>query len=209
MLKYEHFIFDFDGTLSDSYPSFVKAAKMIADKYNTLATDEQIYYFLKKYSTVYLFDTLDFGEHKSDAYREFQRLSKELLRTEATAIKGTEELLSFISENGGRSYIYSHSGDIVRYNVRKWGLEGYFTDYLLGDKQYPRKPAPDALLALVKKHGLDPQKCVMVGDRDIDILAGNNAGMDGILIDGDDYYTELAAKYRIAELIQVKETVLM
>ena len=42
MLKYEHFIFDFDGTLSDSYPAFVKAAKIVADKYNVKVTVEDI-----------------------------------------------------------------------------------------------------------------------------------------------------------------------
>ena len=33
MLKYKHIIFDFDGTLSDSYPSFVKAMSIVMQKY--------------------------------------------------------------------------------------------------------------------------------------------------------------------------------
>lgn len=204
MLKYDHFIFDFDGTLSDSYPAFVKAARLIADKYGVPSSDEQIYRLLKKYSTVYLFDTLGFGKHRDAAYSEFRRLSEELLRTEAMALEGAEELLRFISENGGKSYVYSHSGSIVVQNVRRWGFEKYFVDYMLGDTRYPRKPAPDALLALMNKQGADPHKCVMIGDRDIDILAGKNAKISGILIDDGGYYPELEVEYRVSNLSQIK-----
>lgn len=204
MLKYDHFIFDFDGTLSDSYPAFVKAARSIADQYGVPSSDEQIYRLLKKHSTVYLFDTLDFGKYRDAAYSEFRRLSEELLSSEATAMEGAEELLRFISENGGKSYVYSHSGSIVLHNVSRWGFEKYFDDYMLGDTVYPRKPAPDALLALMNKHGAEPHKCVMIGDRDIDILAGKNAQISGILIDDGGYYPELEVEYRVSELSRIK-----
>lgn len=204
MLKYDHFIFDFDGTLSDSYPAFVKAAKSIAGKYGVPSSDEQIYRLLKKHSTVYLFDTLGFGKYRDGAYSEFQRLLEELLSTEATAMEGAEDLLRFISENGGKSYVYSHSGNIVVQNVSRWGFKKYFVDYMLGDTLYPRKPAPDALLALMSKHGIEPHKCVMIGDRDIDILAGKNAKISGILIDDAEYYPELEVEYRVSKLSRIK-----
>ena len=86
MLTYDHFIFDFDGTLSDSYASFVKAAMMTAGKYGVPADEEQVYYLLKKYSTVYLFDTLPFGPWRDTAYAEFSKLSKEILAEEAEMI---------------------------------------------------------------------------------------------------------------------------
>ncbi|MBQ8849481.1 MAG: HAD-IA family hydrolase [Clostridia bacterium] len=204
MLKYEHFIFDFDGTLSDSYPAFVKAARIVADKYGAEITDEKIYYLLKKYSTVRLFDELELGQFRDGAYEEFKKLYDEILRSEATAMEGTEALLQIIAENGGKSYVYSHSGDVVLHNSKRWGIDKYFTDYMLGDKSYPRKPAPDALLTLINRHGLDAGKCVMIGDRDIDILAGKNAGLEGILIDDEGYYPELETECRVSELKEIK-----
>lgn len=208
MLKYDHFIFDFDGTLSDSYPAFVKAAKEVAEVYGVCADEKQIYHLLKKYSTVHLFDTLGFGENREQAYRKFQTLSNEYLRNEAVAMEGAEELLRWIEERGGKSYIYSHSGDVVLANVKKWGLEPYFADYMLGGKQYPRKPAPDTLLALVERATLDLARCVMIGDRDIDVLAGKNAGMDGILIDDEGFYGDLEVTYRVTCLGEIKNCIL-
>ena len=43
-----------------------------------------------------------------------------------------------------------------------------------------------------------------VGDRDIDILAGKNAGMAGILMDTEGYYPQLSVEYRITELKEIK-----
>ena len=207
MLKYDHFIFDFDGTLSDSYAAFVKAAMIIAEKYGVPADRAQVYHLLKKYSTVYLFDTLPFGEQRDTAYAEFTKLSKELLAEEAEMIEGTVELLEFIEANGGKSYVYSHSGDIVMKNAKRWGIDRFFVDYMLGDKTYPRKPAPDALLVLVRRHDLDLSRSVMIGDRDIDVLAGQNAGMAGLLIDEENFYPDLEVEDKVKFLTEIKDII--
>ena len=205
MLRYDHFIFDFDGTLSDSYPSFFKAAKMVVERFGADATDEQIYECLKWRSAVIFFDSLNLGEQRERAVREFNTIKRGLLRTEATAMAGAAELLDRLCRAGGKCYIYSHSGEIVIENSKKWGLDGYLTDYFLGSSNYPRKPAPDALLALVEKHKLDISRCVMIGDRDIDVIAGKNAGMDGILIDAENYYHDLEVTHRVGDLEQIAE----
>ena len=207
MLKYDHFIFDFDGTLSDSYAAFVKAAMIIAEKYGVEANREETYYLLKKYSTVHLFNTLPYGEQKDEAYAEFSKLSKELIANEAEMIEGTVELLEYIAANGGKSYVYSHSGEVVLTNAKRWGIDKFFTDYMLGDKTYPRKPAPDALLVLVGRHSLDLSRSVMIGDRDIDVLAGRNAGMAGILIDDENFYPDLEVEHRVGSLTDIKNCI--
>lgn len=207
MLKYDHFIFDFDGTLSDSYPSFVKAAMITAERYGVSADAGEFYRLLKEFSTVHLFKTLPLGERREEAYAEFHKLAYEILAKEAEPMKGAIELLSFIAERGGKSYIYSHSGDIVRHNVERWQIGHFFTDYMLGDKTYPRKPAPDALLELVRRHDLPLSRSVMIGDRDIDVLAGKNAGMDGILMDDEGYYPELAVTYKVKSLSEIGDCI--
>lgn len=207
MLKYDHFIFDFDGTLSDSYASFVKAAMIIAEKYGVSADRAQVYHLLKKYSTVHLFNTLPLGEKRDEAYAEFNKLAKELLAEEAEMLPGTVELLEFIKANGSKSYVYSHSGEIVIKNAKRWGIDGFFEDYMLGDKTYPRKPAPDALLVLVNRHNLDLSRSVMIGDRDIDVLAGQNAGMAGILIDDENFYPDLVVEGKVKSLIEIKDII--
>ena len=201
MRKYDHFIFDFDGTLSDSYPSFFKAGRAVADRFGVSVTDEYIRETLKWKTAVYFFESLNLGDKQKEAHYTFNVIKRDLLRNEATPLEGADELLDRICSAGGVCYIYSHSGEIVIDQCKKWGLDRYITDYFLNSAKYPRKPAPDALLALVEKHGLDISRCVMIGDRDIDVLAGKNAGMDGILLDDIDYYHDLDVTHRVRNLL--------
>ena len=50
-------------------------------------------------------------------------------------------------------------------------------DWITEADPYPRKPAPASLLALVAHYQLDPVRCLVVGNRDLDVLAGVRAGM--------------------------------
>ncbi len=47
---------------------------------------------------------------------------------------------------------------------------------------YCRKPKAGMMKDLIKKYGIDPLQSYMVGDRDVDILAGKNAGLKTVLI---------------------------
>ena len=208
MRKYDHFIFDFDGTLSDSYPAFFKAARIVVDKYGISISDEEIFNCLKWESVVKFFDKLGLGDRKDQAKQEFSAIKGELIRAEAAPLENAKELLDAICKAGGKCYIYSHSGSIVIDNCKKWGLDVYLTDYMLNSPRFPRKPATDALLALVDKHGLDISRCVMIGDRDIDVLAGRNAGMDGILLDDEGHYEGLEVTYRVGSLMEIADITL-
>ena len=74
--------------------------------------------------------------------------------------------------------------------------EELFEDAVLRTDGFPDKPAPDALLALMERNGLKPEECAMVGDRDIDIDAGHNAGMSGVMFDPDGFYAAHPAEIR-------------
>ena len=55
-----------------------------------------------------------------------------------------------------------------------------------------RKPAPGMLNDLVRAWDLNPRHCVMVGDKDTDVQAGNAAGMRSLLFPGGNLATFLA-----------------
>ena len=47
-----------------------------------------------------------------------------------------------------------------------------------------RKPNPGLVLRAIAEHGLDPDQCLMVGDKPRDIEAGRRAGVRGVLYGG-------------------------
>ena len=76
-----------------------------------------------------------------------------------------------------------------------------------GADGYPLKPAPDALLAMMTRYGLQAADCVMVGDRDIDLDAGKNAGMAGILFDPDGFYPDYPTPWRYASMTDMRKAI--
>ena len=57
----------------------------------------------------------------------------------------------------------------------------YFDDFVTAEHNFPHKPAPDAILYLIKKHNMNLNETIMIGDREIDVLSGKNAGIQACL----------------------------
>ena len=54
-----------------------------------------------------------------------------------------------------------------------------------------RKPKPGLLLQGIAKYDIDPAQSYFIGDRDRDVIAGETAGVTGILINSDQSISEI------------------
>jgi phosphoglycolate phosphatase len=95
---------------------------------------------------------------------------------------GIPELLTALKAAGLKVAVNSNKLDA---NSREL-IEAHFSplvDMAIGDREgVPRKPAPDAILYLMKKYALAPAQCYYVGDRSLDMEAARNASIGGILL---------------------------
>jgi D-glycero-D-manno-heptose 1,7-bisphosphate phosphatase len=64
-----------------------------------------------------------------------------------------------------------------------------------------RKPKPGMMEELIKKYGVERTWSFMVGDRDVDIIAGEKAGLRTILI-GDEVPHHIKPDYRFGSLLE-------
>ena len=110
------------------------------------------------------------------------------------------EALREIVRQGGRNYLFTHRGPSALRCLKDDGLADCFTDHVIRPDGFPAKPAPDALMYLMEKHGVNQQSAVMVGDRQLDLDAGKNAGIETVLFDPDGYYKDATPDVRIAKL---------
>jgi phosphoglycolate phosphatase len=67
-------------------------------------------------------------------------------------------------------------GDLARALLRAVALDAHFADIVGDGDGYPRKPAPDAALALCARHGADPTDALFVGDGLPDVRLAHAAG---------------------------------
>jgi rfaE bifunctional protein nucleotidyltransferase chain/domain len=61
----------------------------------------------------------------------------------------------------------------------------YYCPHSAADECQCRKPGPGMLLRGMREFGIEAERCFMVGDRDVDAMAGANAGCSPVLVGAD------------------------
>ena len=196
-MVYRHFFWDFDGTLFDSYGRIARATVNALHALGAAASFDQAYPAVKKsLHTAYRLFAEPLGIANDAflaAYHDFsEREGPDTIRP----YPGAREALEGVIRGGGRNYLYTHRGETAERWLIHYGMNGLFADRVTSLDGFPGKPAPDALNYLAQKHGLDKAECVMIGDRDIDLDAGKNAGMACALFDPEGFYPDYQADGR-------------
>ncbi len=189
-MRYKNYIWDFDGTLYDSYPHIFSALCLVMDEAGL--TERFDMELVRAYMHVSFAELRKFTEIPDGPWDRFLELHHRTADGEIeppiAPFAETERILRTVIERGGRNFIYTHRNATVYTYLDRYGLTQYFTDILTSEESFPLKPAPDALRALISRNGLDPAESIMIGDREIDGLAGHNAGIPGALVG---YYAPL------------------
>lgn len=172
-------LWDFDGTLFDTYPAFTNIF------YDILGGDiskEEIYSHLK-ISMTHAARHFGFTEQQIRDWR-----NRETVHPGGTPpFSGVEEVLRFADLN----VIMTHKPrkevlEILEYY--RW--ERYFRHIVGGDDGFPRKPDPASYRFLHETYRLD----LAIGDREIDILPAKAIGISTCLFQnrtpGADFYLE-------------------
>lgn len=205
-MNYKHLIYDFDGTLSDTYPCFAETVLRMLPEFGLTDTYESVYAKLK-ISVGYTMRCYDFGADPTEVRKRFHTIHNELAQSSQKPYPEAEAILRYAMANGHKNYLYTHSGKIVSVLLDKWGISDCFEDIIDSTMRFPTKPAPDALNYLCEKHGLAKCDCLMIGDRDIDTDCGRNAGMKGCLFDPEHYYDSADVDFRIENLLELKNII--
>ena len=153
------FIWDFDGTLLDTYPFITMCLKRaLADcGYEVEQTE-----ILEKMMVTIPFRYGQYYTGEADAP----------VRT----FPGIKEVLKRVQEMGAANYIFTNRGKSIYPMLEKAGILGEFREIVTAeDPQFVVKPAPDTIHYLMKKYDGLPENTVMIGDRCCDLESGYNA----------------------------------
>lgn len=197
----KNYVWDFDGTLFDTYPAMVDGALQAMAALGILADQETIYPIMKKFSTRQLIKEYQLPEEQfTPLFHRYEAASQKIPKPFA----GTQEVLRLLKSQGAEHFILTH-----RLSTSTWGLLEQFdlTDLIeevIGiDRNFPRKPAPDSLNDLIQRHQLKKSETIMIGDRRLDIEAGKNAGVLTCLYDIDHFLQDIPADYVVDDLLKI------
>lgn len=185
-MLYKDYFWDFDGTLYDTYPTMVEAFVQVFEDNQVKVNKIESYEIMRRHSVGDAIEKYceDVELDKKTLRKKFNKYDSELLQ-KVVAFQDIKILLAEIVNNGGRNFLLTHRDESSIKILQRDNIDKYFTDYVTSKNKFPRKPNPGSLNYLIKKNQVNRKNAVMIGDRNLDIEAGHNAQIDGILFDPD------------------------
>jgi phosphoglycolate phosphatase-like HAD superfamily hydrolase len=176
---FRNIIWDVDGTLFDTYPAITRAIQAgLHDlgKHEEFELVSDLAKISLNHCCMLLVEKhhLDFNSLEQAVDLHFAHINA----ADCPPFPGVMGICNYIHSDVGKNVIVTHRGrrgtdELLAVH----NLTDYFSGCITGDDGYPRKPDPAAFEAALSMVQLPREETLTVGDREIDILAGQAAGL--------------------------------
>lgn len=172
-------LFDFDGTLVDSAPGIVKTMQQTFRRMGVAVPDEDA---MRATIGLPLGKALQMLAGLSDDdTRTATKTYRDIFHTyELNYINNFPHVISTLNKikaSGIRmAIVTSRESTSLNLITDRRGMSSFFETSITGADGYKPKPAPDMVLALMKRMNIKNHETLVVGDTTFDIEMGNAAG---------------------------------
>lgn len=201
-------IWDFDGTLFDTYPGMVWAFKKALLEKGIEEDDMDI---LKpmKISMTHAFDYFNDKYNLGDGfYNMYSKYEKLIPMEKVVPFSNIKEICSSFNKSGGKNFVLTHRGNSTFKYLEAHDMLNYFEEVVTKHNCFKRKPDPEGFKYFTDKYEIPPQDILGVGDRECDILGAQRAGMKTCLFSTNDIEINFPSDYKIKspkELLKILE----
>lgn len=178
---YEVIIFDLDGVIIDSRQDIIDTAKQVLGYFGCPQRDDE---FISRCIGGGLRNLLIrcMGESKQDVLDEAViRFTERYMKNCANntgLYPGVKDVLGYFYKNKSMALATYKIKTATWYLLEKLGVIKYFDIIITADDVKNPKPHPECLQAVLTALNSKPEKAIMIGDTEIDILTGKNARID-------------------------------
>ncbi|MDY0407947.1 HAD-IA family hydrolase [Virgibacillus soli] len=157
-------LWDFDGTLFDTYPVYTKIFKRILN--NEEICEKEVYAQLK----ISFRHASDYYKLSSEQLNEMSLLEEGITPERMKPFDGVEDVLKYANKN----VMMTHKPRNDVHNILEYyGWNKYFSEIVAGDDGFPRKPNKESYVYLHQNHRID----LVIGDRELDIIPAKELGI--------------------------------
>lgn len=215
-MKYQLAIFDLDGTILDTLEDLTDSLNYALEKANyQKRTLEEVRRFVGNGMLKLVCRALpkEAGEDVAkEVLAELKAHYKIHCADKTKPYEGILEMLRELKEAGMRMAVVSNKADYAVQILCEEYFPGIF-DLTAGEKEgIKKKPAPDAVFAVLKELQIEKEQAVYIGDSDVDILTAKNAEMNSILVDWGfrdaDFLKEQGAEILVHTTDELKKCIL-
>ncbi len=198
-MKYGAVVFDLDGTLLDTIGDIANAANRALAARNIPGYSKDEYRIMVGHGLKHLIRTAlkEFDpslEADEDLYLQTMEEYRRSPYRDTSFYPGIPEMLDSLTRMGVKMSILSNKEDsLVQIITDKLLKDWSFTVIQGRMDSYPAKPDPAALLKIIGTMEEIPERTMYVGDSEVDVKTGRNAGV---------FSAGAAWGYREAELLE-------
>ncbi|AKP66621.1 HAD hydrolase-like protein [Companilactobacillus ginsenosidimutans] len=184
-------VWDFDGTLANSYPGMVIAVQQsLKDNFQIELSKDTIYKDIKdtsirQYITDLFSEKRESGENVDRDvkifYHDYKLLEKQY-QNKIRLIPHALNTLKLLNEQGVQQFVVTHRDESIYELTKSLEIEDIFTEVVSVEKDFKRKPDSNMLDYLIKKYSLNTSDLWVIGDRKIDIDFGKSVGANTMLL---------------------------
>lgn len=196
-------IWDFDGTLANSYPGMVAATqKSLEENFKIKLSKDTIYSGIKETSIKkFVSETLKNSDNVTNGglteFYKIYTLYENEYHSQIRLMPHAKIALDYLKSEGFEQFIVTHRDESIFDIAKNLNISEYFKEIVSVSDNFVRKPDPDMLNYLIRKYDLDNHDMFVIGDRKIDIDFGKSVAAKTILLSDD---KNMDSDYKIESL---------
>jgi 2-phosphoglycolate phosphatase len=179
-MSYDLVIFDLDGTLLDSLRDLTESLNHALGQCGLHPVSyEQTKIWVGKGLALFLEKAL--GDRYSDAL--FEEIKNKFLEHYAKnyfhhthLYDGIQQLLATLDSSYKMAVCSNKHTQFIAPVLDYFQIKDYFPIFLGGDNPYGRKPEPEGIYKIIEYHNSRPEKTILVGDMQVDVLTAQSSG---------------------------------
>ncbi|MCQ2977822.1 MAG: HAD-IA family hydrolase [archaeon] len=204
---YKYIVWDFDGTLINSYPEVLRTYKEIFDNMHLHIDMNLVNDYLIRYSSTvlknYLHDNYNLDVNEFNKQYDQISNSKESINN-LLINNDSKEAVEKLNELGYKNFVVTNRDKACIDAFKNLNMYDLFVDiaYIGKDHITKRKPDPECFNYIINKYNLDPCEILYIGDRDLDIDMCDRVNVDCAIyrpIEG----SKLKPKYVINNFVDI------
>jgi HAD superfamily hydrolase (TIGR01549 family) len=175
----KHIIWDFDGTLFDTYSAIVYSFVEVLRREFNLSYDALVIEQLVRADT----------KHCAEEIGRAHGIGADMILTKARSFYNMQdvvaekpyddakEICAETARRGSNALVTHRDKDSTLRMLERFNMIELFVIIITGDDGFAPKPAPDSMQEVLRRGSLLKQETLAVGDRDLDIEAARRAGI--------------------------------
>ena len=185
-MKYEAILYDMDGTVLDTLDDLTDSVNHALAQFDfPPVSPQRLAGFLGNGAIQLIIRSCPPGTDEETIRKMYDIYTPwygEHCSVKTAPYEGIIELMQKLRNMGVKQAVISNKPDIAVKPL----AERYFPGLLelaVGDSSaVRRKPAPDTVFAAAREMNVPIEKCVYIGDTEVDVETARNAGIDGIAV---------------------------